>query len=295
MKNIILYIHLYFKNQDFKEIFNEENSSINQLINNQNKELFKNLKFETTNDTLDVIVGNTNIYTQDYQKMIEKSDFDLLFVNNLMLYIFVINLDNLIKQALDISKKTEFKNAVYDVGNFVLLCLNIIETDSNYLRINNEQVELYRNEIYNKNLVTKLGVLSKFTETDKKLLKAQSAISEFDSLSTTDLEDKSTSFVLLEKEDQEQSLQDIAKKTILEKTGEEPTENEIESYKEEFNQQLDTEEFIDQDEFDLLQPKEGLEILETGDDYGEFQQGTENYGDGLNPYQEEQFFGEFPE
>ena len=284
-----------FKNQDFKEIFNEENSSINQLINNQNKELFKKLKFETTNETLDVIVGNTNIYTKDYQKVIEKNDFDLLFVNNLMLYIFVINLDNLIKQALDISKKTEFNNAVYDVGNFILICLNIIESDSNYLRINNEQVELYKNEIYNKNLVTKLGELSKFTETDKKLLKAQSAISEFDSLSTTDLEDKSTSFVLLEKEDQEQSLEDIAKKTILEKTGEEATENEIESYKEEFNQQLDTEEFIDQDEFDLLQPKEGLEILETGDDYGEFHQGTENSGDGLNPYQEEQFFGEFPE
>jgi len=81
----------------------------------------------------------------------------------------------------------------------------------------------------------------------------------------------------------EQEIKDNYKDEYLKKYGKIPTEDEIELYKEEFKDQL----VKDKDtynEFYMKQPKEGNEVLEVGDDFGEMPQGTENEGDGVPDY-----------
>ena len=45
------------------------------------------------------------------------------------------------------------------------------------------------------------------------------------------------------------------------------------------------------DNFNMFQMKEGLDVMEVGDDYGEMPQGTENEGDGFNDFTQAELFG----
>ena len=51
-----------------------------------------------------------------------------------------------------------------------------------------------------------------------------------------------------------------------------------------------SENYIISEQFNMQQPKEdSFEILEVGDDYGEMPQGTENEGDGITVYSQNEW------
>jgi len=86
-------------------------------------------------------------------------------------------------------------------------------------------------------------------------------------------------------EKQDKEIETLAR----EKLGPDATDNQIESFKEEYLKDKQQEDYIYNKEFNMMQPKEGFEILEVGDDYGEMEQGTENEGDGVSVYTEQEW------
>ena len=80
--------------------------------------------------------------------------------------------------------------------------------------------------------------------------------------------------------DMDKTLTKQYKEEYLKEHGAAPTDDQIESYKEDYYSEIKTDESIMEDEFLTTQPHETNEILEMGNDYGEMPQGTESYGDG---------------
>tara|TARA_B110000977_G_scaffold198552_1_gene283660 strand:- start:2359 stop:6834 length:4476 start_codon:yes stop_codon:yes gene_type:complete len=81
-------------------------------------------------------------------------------------------------------------------------------------------------------------------------------------------------------DDMDKTLTKQYKEKYMEEHGVAPSDNQIESYKEDYYSEIKTDESIMEDEFLTTQPHETNEILEMGNDYGEMPQGTESSGDG---------------
>ena len=87
----------------------------------------------------------------------------------------------------------------------------------------------------------------------------------------------------LEKKNKEADIVSKIKSEYLLQYGEEPTSTVLNELKEDYMKEVAYEDEIDEDN-DLEQPKEGLEILEIGGDYGDLDQGLETEGDGISDF-----------
>ena len=83
-----------------------------------------------------------------------------------------------------------------------------------------------------------------------------------------------------ETEDMDETLTKQYKDEYMKEYGVAPTDDQIESYKEDYYSEIEKDKSIIEDEYLTTQPHETNEILEMGNDYGEMPQGTESFGDG---------------
>jgi hypothetical protein len=91
---------------------------------------------------------------------------------------------------------------------------------------------------------------------------------------------------------EDEILIDTAKDTLSKKLGRNPTQNEIETFKEEYSHERSIASSEFNDNFgSLIEKKEGLNVLEVGDNYGDMPQGIENEGDGFNEFSEAELYG----
>ena len=97
-------------------------------------------------------------------------------------------------------------------------------------------------------------------------------------------EDILTSKEAIEKaqNDKRDSLMEEAKQQIRDKEGRDATAEEVDSYVDSYINDEIIDEYETLDQFNLVQPKEGMNVVEVGTDYGELPQGIENEGDGIS-------------
>ena len=116
-------------------------------------------------------------------------------------------------------------------------------------------------------------------------------IEQIEQFNYGNFEGKTSIDIEKEQEMADEILIDRAKSDLKSQLGREATANEIEQYKVSFEHEQEVADETYQDNFNMFQPKEGLNVMEVGDDYGEMPQGTENEGDGFNVYTESELFG----
>ena len=126
--------------------------------------------------------------------------------------------------------------------------------------LNDSEMELYNKKRYAEKIKERV-----------KYQKDSFMIETFDEPSVLDIE---------KTDDMDKTLTKQYKEEYLKEHGTAPTDDQIESYKEDYYSEIKTDESIMEDEFLTTQPHETNEILEMGNDYGEMPQGTESSGDG---------------
>ena len=258
ISRIVLFINIYLK----KNIY---------LIKNKIKKEIKRLKTVDL-DVSKALQENISMDIQYIYKFMENNTvFDKIGFNFSMDYLTdFINMESITKETkyklLHELLFTELYRIVSTKNITILKYIyeSIKQFNNYYLLILLNDAEL---EVYNK---------KRYAERIKEKIKYQKdayMIETFDDSSVLDIEST---------DDMDKTLTKQYKEEYMNEHGIIPTDNQIESYKEDYYSELKTDESIMQDEFLTTQPHETNEILEMGDDYGEMPQGTESSGNGYS-------------
>ena len=151
----------------------------------------------------------------------------------------------------------------YIVNNFIMTIIQIFNKDISQLRLIKNEFDTFLKKYEISRRKEMLGVI-----------KAGDLIDEFDvEPDILDLEDDQIS---------RDALTEKYKQEYLEEYGKAPNEDEVESYLEDFYQEIEIDKEVEQENFLTIQPHETNENMSMGDDYGEMPQGVESTGDGFS-------------
>ena len=256
-----------------KYIYENENF-IKKYITKSNAELFKNLEFNYTADEIDNLVGDANIYDADYVKQIKTMNFDLCHLSEALLYILVKNLDKFI--STDYLKGKENLEANRTIALFILDILKNINTEK---------------EIFNIPPSRKFNLEGKWSHDKKSQNKntgvggvkdtAHKMIADFQYKIGKSAEESNYDQLYTKME--ETDMQDKLKEDFVEKYKTQfdkaPTESEILDFLDEKVHDDSVDDTVNKEEYSLAQLKQGDDVLDVGDGYGEMEQGIEDEDD----------------
>ena len=267
--------YIYSQYELLSTFFTEDNAST-----------FSTLKFDYTLKEIEDIYGRSDVYNCKWDKVIQESKFTLKNTSDVLLYILTGQLNKFLLLHDFKSEKEDLTGksaAIRTVAEFIITIFDIILSDDEIFDMSGTELDKYTTTIYfdqRCDYEKKMDV--KYTKADKILVKSEIGTGVGNILSIDEWIEKDEAMVSTNYEDEDRALDETAK----EKLGEDATPDQVEAFKERFYKEKHAESYIYHDEFDMLQPKEGPEILEIGDDYGLMPQGTENEGDGISVYSE---------
>lgn len=251
---------------------------LSQFFTEDNAEIFKKMKFEYTIDEVNSIYGASDRYNCKWDKIVEHSKFNLKSASDALLYILVSELDKFLLE----------KNGQNIIAQFIVAIFDIILSDDSIFDMRKVDIEKYKKEIhyyqyckYYKKMATE-GTKAEIDFLKQMGMAQADGTVDIYSLMTEDEE-------LSERQSQIEQREDAIDTYAKTKIGTDATPEELEAFRETFEKNKREEKYIYENEFNMRQPKEGFEILEVGDDYGEMPQGTENEGDGISVYSEQEW------
>lgn len=265
--------------KDLQKTIYDDYDLLAQYFTETNAEIFKELKFEYSIQEVNSIYGNSDRYNCLWSEILEKSEFDLSSASDVLLYILISNLNNflLVKEPVV-------------VANFIISMFDVILSDTSTFDMTKKEIKKYETTIYYE-LYCKYfkEIKTSSSQANKTFLKNQSGVNLV-SDGTIDIgsliEQQSQMDIDASRyEQQEEQIEKMA----MEKFGADATGDQIEAFKEKYYENERKDEYTYTNEFNMMQPKEDDEILEVGDDYGYMEQGTENEGDGVSVYTQEEF------
>lgn len=264
--------------KDMQQYIVMENERIAKYITPENSLLFKNLKFEYSYDFINDIYGKTDIYNCKYSKIIKESRFNIINAGDLLLYIL---LKQLTKFLIKSGKEYEFHNVddkEFDIlnkngnnnilANFIISIFNIIENNEESLNISEENMTKFTNKLREDKIVRSIAVVEKLDGLAKQF--------HFSKTAKGFSNEKDNYEKLLDTEDYMDGLKTKAKDELTKTLGSTPTENQIDDYTEEYIRDERVALDIEESDFNFNQPKEGMDVLDTGYDYGSLPQGIED-------------------
>ena len=258
-----------------------------------------------------------NIYKSNYETIKKYSNFDFSNALNVLLYIIVSDFNKLVlyylcndkkednlKEKKEISEKKIIKNNsenVYKIevrnkkckyiAEFVILLLNILNEDKKILDECKNETSKIQNSILHEIIENKSKLYYQEDEDDyftkmlkNKLAKASATVVDTISEELTSQQEQINEELFLE--DIDEIIYTKGKKDLLEKYGYEPSEQELEDYKENYMASIHDNKHYKEDAYDLFSTAKGKDVIDQGAGYGEFSEFDFETGDGFD-YSEE--------
>lgn len=323
VKNIKNYINNYFRkyisaiaNEHFKtgyvnlETMNSEKQTefITQIYDEQNNlefffknnfsNLFKKLKFDYSVSDINNINGYPNVYNYSYTEVLKETPFSYRYAANMLIYILLTQLNGFFQINLsDIDVNNQDKkmsNSISNyriIANFIVKIFDMINDETQMFDISKKEFDKAQS-VFEYNYKRKHeDKIKKLTEAEKSIIKAQLGLESIDEYTYGDYTGEGLTEIKKKEELNDEALIDSAKDSLRKKLGRDPTLNEIENFKENYK----SEQAIAQEEYDnefaIYDAKEGLNVMEVGDDYGEMPQGTESEGNGFSDFTQAELYG----
>ena len=271
----------------------KENDKLNIFFNENISKYFMNLNFKYTNDEINSINGIDNIYDSKYEKIKIYSDFNFKDASDVILYIFISELNEYIlcvsnykEQSLNIinEKNTRCKY----ICNFIMILLEELDEDYELLNICNGETEKVKNILIHQIIEDKI----KQTKSDDENYMI-TTLSRLFKKSTTidDLDEKIEYDEELDTKEKIDIIMEEGKKKLKEKYGYEPTEDQLETYKNDYLQNLAENDDYNNENYNLDNTAKGVDVIDQGANYGDFNEYDFENGDGFNyAEQEEEFY-----
>ena len=272
---------------DIQEHIFKESEKLKDFRGKKYSLIFKKVDFNYYPDMISNIYGENDKWSCTYKSVKEYSEFNMDVTFNILLYMFVSQL----QQSFDRISADDIKDgevvltrneAAHIFSKFVIDMLDDFQKTQKFFDITEEDLKKLENtkreEMRRKAIQFEENMKGKPIEYYYLKRGTASFLDEIDE--NYDIETNKDEIQKMENEKRD-AIMARGKDELTKKFGEEPTADQLEEFTNKYLEEeyIDAEETLDQ--MNLIQPKEGLDVIDVGYDYGELPQGIENAGDGI--------------
>jgi hypothetical protein len=293
---------------DIQQVIYDENKKLLYFFNENVRKDFVDLHIDFTNEEINSINASDNIYDSKYEKIKVYSDFNFNDASKVMLHILISQLNRFIVCKLDSYKNTDLNENIFnsselfakDIKNnqckhiceFIMVLFEDLDADYEMFEICKDGSEAIKNSLIHDIIEYKSKIQYSDIDDDyftgmmkSKLSKPLSAINYLDEkIEMEENNDEANGDAdYLEKMDQ---IMEKGKKELFDKLGYEPTDDQLETYKEDYLSSKYEDEVLEGEAYDLDSTAKGKEVIDQGAGYGEFNEFDFETGDGFD-YSEE--------
>lgn len=284
----------------------DQTQKIVPFLNDEIRKYFTKLKILYKNEEINSINGMDNIYDSKFEKIKEYSDFNFQDASNVLLYMIVMQLNTLIVCSITIRDmdgedddeeikpdkliKIDDKNIKCRyVCKFIDFLFEYIDNDYEIFDLCKKGSEQIQNNLIHDIVEYKVKEYYKEEKVDYGLsqMKKDKFIGSIDELGADNEKAENEYVDSLESSDKEYYVIEKAKKELFDKHGYEPTEAEINDYKNEYMDQLAVDIDVEDDLYNYSTDPKKEEVIDQGNEYGTFNEFDFETGEGFD-YSEEQ-------
>jgi hypothetical protein len=270
-------IHITFDESDIaleiQSSVYKDNTKLDSFLFDNIRQYFIDLEVEYTNEQINSIYGMDNIYNSEYDKIKVYSDFNFNDASNVVLHMLINQLNNFISyKSSSLNKEIGSKY----ICNYIMILLEELDEDNELFNLSDKCVEGMKNSlIYDIiNYKSKMYFKEEGTYFDK-MMKIQmgvrdKSIEEQEEDVNIDIENK-TDYII-----------EKGKKELSDKYGAAPTEDQLETYKNDYLENAQDEIEFEEEIYDLNGGPKGKEVLDQGAGYGELNEYDFETGDGFD-------------
>ena len=273
-----------------QELIFKENEKLNDFKGPKNQIIFQKIDFDYYPDFISKLYGQIDEWSCTFKSVKKYSKFNMDIMYNIILYLLIqqlqiafnnVSMDDITSEnGLESVTKQE---ATYTFSKFVIQTLDNFNEVEMKFDVPEEELDKMNNvkrEELRKKAIKLEDDMRGMPIEYYYLKKGSSAfVDEIDSN-----EDILTSKEAIEKaqNDKRESLMAEGAKEIKDREGRDATQEELEEFADSYINDEIIDEYETLDQFNLVQPKEGMNVIDVGSDYGELPQGIENEGDGIS-------------
>ena len=238
-----------------------------------NRKAFKQIHFLYSTSDISNIIATSNVYNCKYDEIIKPSSFNFEESTYVMKFIFVKQLDYMLRQRSD---KKLVSNDYVAIANYIKHIMQLINDDIAIAKIPDQDIQKIKNRIMYNEMIRRVNEFESLTSSDKKLIKVKASAADTDIFTVDDLQQaESYDDLVYKRQEHGEVIKNMARERLQDEDGR-VNENAVEEFFERFEFDERVSQDVYNDAFDLTQPNENIEILEMGDDYGEIPQGDDD-------------------
>ena len=249
-----------------------ENKRLEIFLNESIRKYFLDLETKYSNDEINSINGIADIYNSSYEDIKKYSDFNFNDASNVLLYILISELNSFIY----CNSKNNSQKCKY-ICNFILILFDDLDYDNEIFNIC--ETSGIKNSMIHDIIEYKEKNIFKKKEEGISLL--QSLLKEtksIDYLGEKLDQDEIENDYNDEYKDKIEFIMEKGKKDLYDKYGYEPTDDQLENYKNSYLEDMQEAEDVDS----FGKDAKGKEVLDQGADYGGFNEFDFETGDGFD-------------
>ena len=293
---------------DMQQVIYDENKKLSYFLNDEIRKDFLDLTIDFTTNEINSINAKDNIYDSKYEKIKVYSDFNFNDASNVMLHILLSQLNKFIMCKTDNFKNVDLDENIFNsteifskdaknikckhICEFIMVLFEDLDADYEMFEICKDGSEAIKNSLIHDIIEYKSKIQYSDIDDDyftgmmkSKLSKPISAINYLDEkIEMEENNDEATGDAdYMEKMEQ---IMEKGKKDLFDKFGYEPTNDQLETYKEDYLNSKHDDEMYEEEAYDLDSTAKGQEVLDQGADYGGFNDYDFETGEGFD-YSEE--------
>ena len=274
---------------DIQELIYKDNEKLNNFKGDKFKLVFQKINIEYFSELISNLYGQKDKWSCTFTTVVEYSKYNMDTIFKIILYMLILQLNkgfdelslNDIKNN-EISITISKNEANHIFSKFIIDMLDNFEKDEKIYDIDDNEL-LKIDNIKREELRLKAIKL----EEDMKGMPIEYYFLKKGTTAYADDIDENDN-ILTDKDENEKKQNELRENimekgmhTLQNKFGREPTADELDEFTNEYmnSEVIDSQETLDQ--FNLVKPKEGLNVIEYGGDYGDLPQGIEDEGDGI--------------
>jgi len=277
----------------------DETQKITPFLEEEIKKYFIDINLNYTNNEINSINGMDNIYDSKYEKIKKYSDFNFNDASNVLLYIIIHEMNNMISCSVSSVSENEDNKKDFNIQELVIMndknmkckyiCtfINLLLEDIEDEFVIFEECKKGTEQIENSFIhdIIEYKVKQYYKEDDDYLLRKmrQEKFSiSIDSI-REEMDKAENEYIQnMEEKDREYYIIEKGKKELFEKYGYEPNENQLEEYKESYLKNIAEDLQIEKDENNFsLDPKKD-DVIDQGAEYGTLNEFDFETGDGFD-------------
>jgi len=260
------------------------------------RQYFMNIDLKYTNSEIKSIYGIDNIYNSTFEKIKYYSDFNFNDAYHVVLYIIIEELNNMIKCSISnkLQKESNTTNELMNIDdknikckyicNYILLLFEDLESDKDFFVNCKNAYDTIKNSLEHDIIEYKVKEYYREDKTDFLLqqIKVDKGIYSLDYLAEENEKAEKEYLQNMEENDREYYILEKGKKELYNKFGYEPSDEDLNEYKEKYLSELNIDQEIENDENNYSLDVKKDDVIDQGADYGSFNEYDFETGDGFD-------------